>query len=74
MVTIKVILEKSGEPVKGKKVSLGFDGLLRGVTSSEYTDSNGEAHFDVKPGDGKVYVGGTSKFHGRLAGRVYVYI
>lgn len=44
MVTVKVVSQSSGKPVKGKKVSLAFDGLLRGVTDSEYTDSEGEAH------------------------------
>jgi uncharacterized protein YfaS (alpha-2-macroglobulin family) len=74
MVTVKVVSKNSGKPIQGKKVSLGFDGLLRGVTRSEYTDQNGEAHFEAKPGDGKVFVNGSTKFHGRLSGRVVVYI
>jgi hypothetical protein len=74
MVTVKIVSERSGKPVEGKKVSLGFDGLSRGVTNSEYSDRNGEAHFRVVPGEGKVFVSGSTKYRGRLSGRVVVYI
>jgi uncharacterized protein YfaS (alpha-2-macroglobulin family) len=74
MVSVKVVSKNSGKPVEGKKVSLGFDGFSRGVTGSEYTDSSGEAHFDADPGDGQVFVDGTTKHKGRLSGRVVVYI
>jgi hypothetical protein len=74
MVSVKVVWESSGKPVEGKKVSLGFDGLTRGVTDSEYTDRNGEAHFDADPGDGQVFVEGATEYKGRLSGRVVVYI
>ncbi len=60
--------------MKGKKVSLAFDSMLRGSTDSEYTDSEGEAHFDAENGDGKVFVDGSTKHKGKLAGRVVVYI
>jgi hypothetical protein len=74
MITVKVIYQSSGKPAEGKKVALGFDGLGRGVTSGEYTDRNGEAHFNADNGDGKVYVNGSTKHKGYLSGRVVVYI
>jgi len=32
MFTVKIVETSSGRPVKGAKVSVGFDGLLRGFT------------------------------------------
>ncbi len=58
MVTVRVFSKSSGKAIKGKKVSVSFDGLLRGM-ATEYTDSSGDAHFNVEPGSGKVYVDGT---------------
>lgn len=75
MITVKVIHRSSGDPVKGKKVALGIDSLFSGgVTHGEWTDSHGEAHFDVKPNHGKVFVDGSKKYEGHLSGRVVVYI
>ncbi|MDQ3816212.1 MAG: hypothetical protein M3362_00810 [Acidobacteriota bacterium] len=74
MVTVKVIHKSSGKPVKGKKVALGISGLSGGVTHGEWTNSDGEAHFDVKPNHGKVYVDGSKKHEGHLSGRVVVYV
>jgi uncharacterized protein YfaS (alpha-2-macroglobulin family) len=75
MVTVKVVSKSSGNPVEGKKVALGIDGLFSGgVTKGEWTDSDGEAHFDVRPARGKVYVDGSTKHEGHLSGRVVVYI
>ena len=75
MVTVKVISKSSGKPIKGKKVALGIDAVFSGgVTKGEWTDSNGEAHFDVKPNHGKVFVDGSTKHEGYLSGRVVVYI
>ena len=75
MVTVKVIHRSSGKPVKGKKVAIGVDSLTAGgVTSGEWTDSNGEAHFDIKPCNGKVFVDGSTVHKGYLSGRVVVYI
>lgn len=73
MITVKVVSQSSGKPLSGKRVMLNFSGLLRGH-STEYTDSNGEAHFNSDNGEGEVYVDGTAKHKGRLAGRVVVYI
>lgn len=75
MVTIQVFSKNSGNPVKHVKVALGFSSLLGGgVTDGQYTDSNGEAHFDVKPQHGKVFVNGLTKKEGHLSGRVVVYV
>jgi hypothetical protein len=75
MITIRLISRSSGKPIKGKKVALGISGLLSGgVTHGERTDANGEAHFEVKPCHGKVYVSGMKEYEGYLAGRVLVYI
>lgn len=75
MVTVKVIHKSSGNPVKGKKVALGIDALFSsGVTHGEWTDANGEAHFDVKPNHGKVFIDSSQKFEGHLSGQVVVYI
>ena len=74
MVTVKVIHKSSGKPVKGKKVALGINGLSGGVTHGEWTNSDGEAHFDVNPNHGKVYVDGAKKHEGHLSGRVVVYV
>ncbi|MGE0885804.1 MAG: hypothetical protein AB7P14_19880 [Blastocatellales bacterium] len=75
MITVKVCHASTGKPASDKKVALGIDELFRGgVTSSEYTDSNGEAHFDVEPGEGRVFVDGSTKHKGYLKGRIVVYI
>jgi len=75
MVTVRVISRSSGKPLKGKKVALGISGLLAGgVTRGEWTDANGDAHFEVKPGHGKVYVGGIKEYEGYLSGRLVVYV
>lgn len=75
MVTVQVFSKSTGDPVKHAKVALGFSSLLgSGVTDGEYTDSEGEAHFDVKPQHGKVYVNGSTKKEGYLSGRIVVYV
>ena len=74
MVTVKIVDEDSGRPAKGVRVALGFDGFFRGVTRDEWTDSNGEAHFDAEPGRGRVFVNGRTAYQGHLAGRIVVYV
>ena len=75
MVTIKVIHRSSGNPVKGKKVALGIDAQFSsGVTHGEWTNASGEAHFDVKPNHGKVFIDSSQRFEGHLFGEVVVYI
>lgn len=75
MVTIKVIHESSGKPAEGKKVALYVSRFMAsGVTDGEWTDSRGEAYFDVDPCEGEVYVNGATKYKGRLSGRIVVYV
>ena len=75
MITVKVNWESTGMLVEGKEVALYLKGLLTGgVTEKKWTDSKGEAHFDVAPGDGIVYVSGSKAYEGHLSGRVVVYI
>jgi hypothetical protein len=75
MISVKVCWRQTGKPAESRKVMLGFDGLFSGgVSKTEYTDRNGEAHFDNDPGQGKVYVDGSTQFSGRLEGRIVVYI
>ena len=71
MVTVKLIDRSSGKPIKNKKVALG---LAHGVTHGEFTNSDGEAHFDVTPNHGKVFVSGSKEHEGYLSGRVVVYL
>jgi hypothetical protein len=75
MVTVRVVHQNSGKPASRRKVALGINGLLSGgVTSREWTDSKGEAYFEIKPSYGKVYVDGAKKYEGHLSGRMVVYI
>ena len=50
MLTVRVIRRNSGKAAEGQKVALG---IHNAVTRGEWTDSNGQAHFDVKPDYGK---------------------
>jgi hypothetical protein len=74
MVTIQLITKSSGKPAKNEKVSLGFDGFYGGVTRKEWTNDQGEVHFDKDPGNGEVYHNGSTVYKGRIEGRVVVYI
>ena len=75
MITVKVVYEISGKLAEGKKVAIGKDGLLSGgVTHGKWTDSRGEAHFDTSPGDGKVFVSGSTEYDGYLSRRIVIYI
>ncbi len=74
MVAVKVVWESTGQPVQGSRVAIWLSGFSGGVTNEEYTNDNGEAHFDVDTGQGEVYVDGSTKYKGRVSGRVVVYI
>lgn len=71
MVTVQVFSKSTGKPVSGKKVYVSFSGLRGGLEG--YTDNNGEAHLNVDPGSGEVYVSGNKVHQGYLSGRVVVY-
>lgn len=74
MFTIKLVEESTGKPAKSQKVAVGFDGFGRGVTNDEWTDANGEAHFNYDPDPGKVYVNGQTSYEGRIEGRIVIYV
>jgi hypothetical protein len=74
MITVQIFYMSTGKPAEIVKTGLSFNGMFRGGTEYQWTDSNGEAHFDCEPGDGKVYVGASMAHQGYLAGRVIVYI
>lgn len=74
MLTVQVVSKSSGKPLKGKKVTLSFDGLLRGMSKPAFTDSRGLVNFDHKPGAGKIFVSGNSVYKGRIEGTTVVYI
>jgi hypothetical protein len=45
--------------LSGVRVRLGFKGLIRGMSSEEYTDSDGAAYFSgYEEGDITVYIDG----------------
>lgn len=74
MFTVKVIDRRTGDPVKGARVSASFDGFFRGSTRDEYTDYDGEVHFDNDNGTGTIYVNGDRVYEGRIEGRKVIYI
>ena len=74
MVTVQVISRSSGKPLKNQRVSIVFDGAFRGHTNDDYSDLNGEVHFDANPGSGKVYVNGSRALEGYISGRMITYI
>ncbi len=74
MISVKVIYKSSGKPAKGQKVSVGFSGMLRGFSETSYTDSEGEVHINNYPGEGVIYVNGSSCFKGYISGMKVIYI
>ena len=71
MLTVRVIRRNSGKAAEGQKVALG---IHNAVTRGEWTDSKGQANFDVKPDYGKVFVGGSKVYEGYLSGLIVVNI
>ncbi len=74
MISVKVISKSTGKPIKACKVSIGFSGWTRGFSSKEYTNSDGEVHFNNDPGEGSIYVNGTECFKGHISGMKVIYI
>ena len=59
------VYDAGGRPVSGARVAFGTFGINSGVLPAKYTDSNGQAEFDIgEYGDVNVYVDGQEK-HGR---------
>ncbi len=74
MVTVKV-LSSSGNPVKGAKVSLMFSGLISGGSvPGQYSDNNGEVHFNIGTGNGTIYVNGRDAKTGYISSTEVVHI
>jgi len=74
LVTVKVVDKRTGQPIKGAKVSLYISGFLTGgVTNNEYTDDSGEASFDYDYAS-IVYVNGQEAKRGSIRGLVVVNI
>jgi hypothetical protein len=74
MFTIKLVERNSGQPAKSQRVAVGFDGFGRAVTNDEWTDDNGEAHFDNDNGTGEVYINGKTSYKGEIKGKVVIYV
>lgn len=71
MVSVRAFWKCNGKPAKDAKVGLSFNWT---VSRDEYTNTAGEAHFDVSPGQGKVYANGDVVYEGYLEGLVTVYV
>jgi hypothetical protein len=74
MFTIQVIDSRDGKPAYYKKVAVGFKGLFKGFTKDQYTDRNGETHFDYDNGEGTVYINGQKVYEGYIEGRKVIYL
>ena len=74
MFTIQVFENATGKPVISRKISVIFNGWMRGCAKDQYTDKNGEAHFPEDNGDGTIYIQGSKVFEGRIEGRKIIYI
>lgn len=65
MITIKVCMKFTREPLKRSPVVLQLDADGR-ETAPVQTDRAGVARFDLDPASGKVLVSGIERYHGRL--------
>lgn len=55
------VVDDDQKPISGARVVLGFTSVLRGMTTEDYTDSDGYAYFDgYDEGDMEVFVRGSS--------------
>lgn len=74
MFTIKVIDSRDGKPLEYKTVAVHYSGILGGHTRDVKTDHRGEAHFDYRNGEGKIFVGSKVVYEGEISGRIVVYV
>jgi len=74
MFTVQIFERSTGKPVSYKRVAVGYNGWDGGLTKELHTDSNGEAHFDYRNGDGTIYVDGQPEYEGMIEGRKVLYI
>ena len=71
MVTVKVRLQTTGEPVTRIPVAFVSD-VDRSTTKPVLTDPLGEARFAVPAGPGKILVDGVEHYHGVLSGQIVI--
>lgn len=71
MISVKVLMKFTNEPLKRTPVILRMD-ADDGETGPVLTDRTGIARFDLPPGSGKVLVSGVERYHGRLEGEIVV--
>lgn len=71
MITVRVAMKFSGEPLKRTPVLLRMD-AVEDPLGPVLTDRAGAATFDVPPGSGIVEVSGVERFHGRLDGEIRI--
>ncbi len=71
MVTVKVRLQSTGEPVTRIPVALTSD-VERSKTKPVLTDPLGEARFVVPTGPGTILVDGVEHYHGVLSGQIVI--
>ncbi|MGB4205139.1 MAG: hypothetical protein WBJ84_05900 [Bacteroidales bacterium] len=74
MFTVQVIDRSTGKPAYYKKVAVAFHGFFRGHTTDQYTDRDGEVHFNYDNGEGTIYVQGQKVYEGWIGGRKVIYI
>jgi hypothetical protein len=56
------LYDSGGHPVAGARVSFGTFGINSGVLPEKYTDSSGQAEFDIgEYGEINIYVNGQEK-------------
>jgi uncharacterized GH25 family protein len=77
MITVQIISQQTGKPVKGKKVSVHLNwGIMGGGTAGEdRTDENGQVEFPkADPSNGQIFIDGNTAFKGQLQGfnRIFV--
>lgn len=64
MATTVEVRWEDGKPCSGTRVRLWLDG---DANREEFTDANGEAHFDYGPGRGTLYCDGHEVRNGHLS-------
>jgi hypothetical protein len=78
MVIVQLISQKTGQPVKGKKVSVEVNHGLwgGGITNREPTNAKGEVDFPkAEPcAKGVIYIDGKSVYKGKIEGFNRIYI
>ena len=74
MFTVQVIDRRDGRPLEYKAVEVHYSGIMGGTTREVRTDFRGEAHFDYRNGDGKIFVGSEVVFEGYISGHIVVYV